>query len=190
MATATRNKKKLYLLGSYIDDITGAKLPSNKQALGYFLNLHREENHTIRKAATRTIEKIFVFWQKASIPVKQKQNAISKLEKYFQKWQNLQKHKSRNTDTQKGHEESFKESLDDLFDVAHAQALNNMTNEQDKKFLLTQREKGRRGCMAELDVTTARKLKRQQVMLEQTTKRRRRAEEEAKQSNTFNISGG
>ena len=61
MATATRNKKKLYLLGSYIDDITGAKLPSNKQALGYFLNLHREENHTIRKAATLTIEKIFVF---------------------------------------------------------------------------------------------------------------------------------
>ena len=47
-----------------------------------------------------------------------------------------------------------------------------MTNEQDKKFLLAQREKGHRGCMAELDVTTARKLKRQQVMLELTTKRR------------------
>ena len=60
-----------------------------------------------------------------------------------------------------------------------------MTNEQDKKFLLAQREKGRRGCMAELDVTTACKLKKQQVMLEQTTKRRRRAEEEAKQSNTL-----
>jgi len=65
----------------------------------------------------------------------------------------------RNTDTQKRHEKAFQECLVDLFDEAHAQALNKITNEEDKKFLLAQQEKGRRGCMAELDVTAARKLK-------------------------------
>jgi len=65
-----RNQKKLYLLDFYVNDIIGAKLPSNKQALSYFLYLHREENCAIRKAATLTIEKIYVFWQKAGIPGK------------------------------------------------------------------------------------------------------------------------
>ena len=136
MASATRNQKKLYLLDSYVDKINGAKLPSNKQALGYFLYLYCEKNFTIRKAANLTIEKIFVFWQRASIPVKQKQNALIKLEKYFQKWQSLQKHKLRDSDNQRQQEEAFKECLDNLFDVAHAQALHVMTNEEDKKFLL------------------------------------------------------
>jgi len=182
MATATRNQKKLYLLDSYVQEITGAKLPSNKQALGYFLYLHREQSYPIRKAAALTIEKIFIFWQKASIPVKQKQNAIIKLEKFFRKWQTLQKHKTRKSVTQAEQEETFKECLDDLFDIAHAQALTMITNEEDKEFLLAQREKGRRGCMAELDVTAVRKLKRRQIALDKSTKRRRRAEEEASQS--------
>ena len=98
MASATRNQKKLYLLDSYVDEINGAKLPSNKQASGYFLYLYREKYFTIRKAANLTIEKIFVFWQRASILVKQKQNASTKLEKYFQEWQSLQKHKLRDSD--------------------------------------------------------------------------------------------
>ena len=147
--------------------------------------LHRERNFTIRKAANLTITKIFVFWQRASIPVKQKQNAITKLEKYFQKWQSLQKRKLRNSDNQRQQEEAFKECLDNLFDVAHAQALHMMTSEEDKKFLLAKREKGRRGCMAELNVTTVRKVKRHQVAQEKNIKRRRRAEKKASRLNAI-----
>ena len=169
----------------YVDEIKGAKVPSNKQALGYFLYLHREKNFAIRKAANLAIKKIFVFWQRASIPVKQKQNAITKLEKYFQKWQSLQKHKLRDSDNQRQQVEAFKECLDNLFDVAHAQALHMITNEEDKKFLLAQREKGRRCCMAELDVTTIRKVKRHQVAQEKNIKRRRRAEKEASRLNAI-----
>ena len=107
MAVATRKQRKIYLLDSYAVDITGSKLPSNRQALGYFLYLHREVQHTIRIAATLTIEKIFLFWEKAGIPVKQKRNAIKKLESFFHSWQNLQKHEKRQPITQKAHEEKF-----------------------------------------------------------------------------------
>ena len=51
----------------------------------------------------------------------------------------------------------------DLFDVAHAQALTTMTNEQDKKFLLAQKQKRCRGCMGELDTSALHKLKTRQT---------------------------
>ena len=47
--------------------------------------------------------------------------------------------------------EAFKSSLDDLFDIAHQDALIN-TNEEDRQFLLLQRQKGRPGCMGGVDI--------------------------------------
>jgi len=37
----------VFLLEKYEDDIKGSKLPSNRQALGYFLYLHCELKKTI-----------------------------------------------------------------------------------------------------------------------------------------------
>ena len=45
--------------------------------------------------------------------------------------------------------------LDDLFDISHANALNMIVLQEDKDFLLTQREKGRRGYMRSVDKTLA-----------------------------------
>ena len=88
------------------------------------------------------------------------QNCQSKLEKSFEEWSLLKKNKGRPTATQKARENSFISSLDDLFDVAHADALNMMTIEEDKQFLLAQREKGRRGSMVGLDAKLAAKEQR------------------------------
>ena len=95
MAVATKKQSKIYVLDSFVMDITGCKLPFNTQALGHFLHLHREVQHTIRIAATLTIEKTFLFWEKTGIPVNQKRNAIKKLEFFFHSWQNLKKHEKR-----------------------------------------------------------------------------------------------
>ena len=164
-------------------DITGCKLPSNRQALGYFLHLHREVQHTIRIAATLTIEKIFLFWEKAGIPVKQKRNATRKLEYFFHSWQNLQKHEKRQSITQKAHEEKFKQSLDDLFDVAHANALSMITIEKDKQFLMAQLEKGRQRCMGDIDANLVKKQKKKQVDLFKHRERQQKADEEAEATN-------
>lgn len=54
-------------------------------------------------------------------------------------------------DVYKQREEEFKSSLDNLFDIAHADALERIKIEEDKIFLQKQREPGRPGCLAGVD---------------------------------------
>lgn len=60
----------------------------------------------------------------------------------------LQKGKSRNPQPQIK-KEVFKDSLTDLFDISHSNALQIIKIHENKKFLLAQREKGRKACMIE-----------------------------------------
>ena len=48
-------------------------------------------------------------------------------------------------------EKDFKADLENLFDIAHANALQMIRIEEDREFLLAQREEGRRGYMAVID---------------------------------------
>jgi len=41
--------------------------------------------------------------------------------------------------------------FDELFDIAHADALDTMTTDIDKQFLITQRQKGRPGALMSVD---------------------------------------
>lgn len=45
----------------------------------------------------------------------------------------------------------FVSKLDDLFDIAHADALDLFSNEEDKAFLVAQRQKGRLGSLVGID---------------------------------------
>jgi len=118
MAENTRSREDVYLIGNYVEDIKGSKLPSNHQALGYFLRLHHKENKTVREAANETIDKIEEFWKRAFIPVHYKQHSVKKLETLFMQWKGLKKNSSRKTETQKKNEEQFTECFNDLFDIA------------------------------------------------------------------------
>ena len=82
---------RIYLIGSCINEINGAKLPSIKQVLGYFLHLHIEKSSSIREAAISTAEKVMEFWAKAGIPTSLKGYCTAKVEKLHQKWKYLKK---------------------------------------------------------------------------------------------------
>ncbi|GBN67383.1 hypothetical protein AVEN_211017-1 [Araneus ventricosus] len=152
MATkSTRSKTDIYLLGSTITEITGSKLPSIGMALSLFLHHHIELNKTIRESSTTTIEEITKFWQKPRIPVQELRNCQPKLEKLFEQWRLFNKNKNRNTLTQKSKEGEFVSKLNNIFDIAHANALNMIKISQDKEFLLAQRGKGKRGSMLDVD---------------------------------------
>ena len=73
--------------------------------------------------------------------------------------------------------------MDDLFDVAHANALSMMTIEEDKQFLMAQREKGRQECMGGIDANLVKKQKKKQVDLLKHRERQQKADEEAEASN-------
>ncbi|KAE9523786.1 hypothetical protein AGLY_015846 [Aphis glycines] len=85
-------------------------------------------------------------------------NITPKIEKEYMNWRALQKGKSRRSQPQIK-KEVFKDRLTDLFDIAHLNALQIIKIDEDKKFLLAQREKGRKGCMIGID----RKLEKQEM---------------------------
>lgn len=108
-----------------------------------------------------TVKEVLLFWDKGNIPTRLLQNCVKKVESLYDAWRKLQKSASRPSATQNKKEEAFKSALDDLFDVARQDALQNMC-EEDKQFLLQQRKKGRPGCMAGVDMKLVRREERRQ----------------------------
>ncbi|XP_077136798.1 uncharacterized protein LOC143793622 [Ranitomeya variabilis] len=83
---------------------------------------------------------------------KHEQDAITKLEKVHAAWRSLQKDRKKTSETAKNKFKQFVERLDDLFDIAQQDALALLKSEEDKAFLVKQRQKGRPGSMAGVDI--------------------------------------
>ena len=77
------------------------------------------------------------------------------IRKLHAEWQGLKKRIKRTSKTNLSNQAKFNESLNDLFDVAHRDALTLMKIDEDRKFLEAQREKGHRGAMGGVDRTLA-----------------------------------
>jgi len=122
----------------------------------YYVDLKR----TIREAATAAVETAIPFWEKARIPIREKKHLITKVEKLHEKWKTLKKTRYRKGEKQKQDEAKFLKILNNLFDMAKKNALQTMKIEEDKQFLLAQREDGRRGTMGGVDKVLAAKEKR------------------------------
>lgn len=171
------------LVGNVSHQIMGAKLPSIRQILQtFFYNMHYVHLNA-KQSATLTLDAIIIFWQQARIPTRRMDHCVESLLRIYDKWKNIQKVvPSKRTPRILENEKAFVDSLDDLFDIASATALTTMRNEEDKKFLLMQREKGRPGCMAGVDTRLAAREKRSQERRLIEEARKRKHEEELQQS--------
>lgn len=147
-------REKYYLIGYASNQLTGSKLPSKKEVIKVLFFNWRVVNMSLRESAKLVIEELLIFWDKARIPTREKQHCIAKLEKLHTEWTNLKKSCGRNTDNQKNKEKTWVESLEQIFDVAHANALELITVEEDKAFLISQRQDGRTGHMYGIDYKT------------------------------------
>ena len=76
----------------------------------------------------------------------------------------MKKNKSRTTKTQKYNEQKFVNSLENLFDIAHANAMSMIELDEDKQFLKVQREEGRHGSMVSRDMVLANKESRRRKL--------------------------
>ena len=146
-----KKKQGIWLVGGLITEITGSKLPSNRQVLGRFLYIHSKEKQTVHCSATTTARELCIFWNKARIPMRQECHVINKIKDLHARWQSLKKNASRRTDCQQRKEDVFVNILDDLFDIAHSDAMTLIQLSEDRDFLVAQREKGRRGTMGSVD---------------------------------------
>lgn len=131
--------------------IKGTKLPSYRQAFGYFLHEHTELGKSVKESMKISISAVLQVWEKASLPTRQTHHCIKKLEDFFDTWKGLRKHATRQSEAHKKKEEEFVARLDDLFDIAHADVEKMVKYRQDFEFLQLQRQKGRHGSIGGVD---------------------------------------
>ncbi|GBM95461.1 hypothetical protein AVEN_55006-1 [Araneus ventricosus] len=98
-----------------------------------------------------------IFWEKARIPTRATPHCVDKIMKMYNYWRNLQKSACCRSETQEENERNFISDLNNLFDTARGNALEIIKIEEDGKFLLSQREPGRRGCLMGIDMKVAKR---------------------------------
>ncbi|GBO18193.1 hypothetical protein AVEN_2197-1 [Araneus ventricosus] len=131
--------------------ISGSKLPSNGQVLAVLFHNIREVNLTVDKVANFAIHECIIFWEKAVKPTKSLPNCLRKLVTVYQVWRDLQKNAKKLQDVFKRRQQEFISNLDNLFDIAHSDALQLMKTEEDRMFLQSQREPGLPGHLGGVD---------------------------------------
>ncbi|GBM75769.1 hypothetical protein AVEN_7009-1 [Araneus ventricosus] len=143
MAVELRSSKKvIFLIREIEHQITGSKLPYNGQDLAILFCNIREVNLTVNERANLAIRECIIFWRKARMPTKSLPDCMRKLVNVYQVWRDLQKNAKKLQDVFKRRQQEFVSNSDNLFGIAHADALQLMKIE-DRMLLQRQREPGR-----------------------------------------------
>lgn len=184
---STRSKTRVYLIGEPCTQILGAKLPSKGQVLSLLFSIYNDQRLSLRASAAIVVNEACGFWDKAYIPTQRKDKCIDKLLLLHGKWHKLFKHRSRESAAHKKSEKAFLKKLEELFDIAAANAMDVMTNKADKQFLINQRN-GRHGVILGIDTVAMRNEKARLDRIQAEAERRRREEEQlASISDTSNL---
>ncbi|KAG0726610.1 hypothetical protein GWK47_036181 [Chionoecetes opilio] len=162
------------------ENITGSRLPSKGQVLRKFYFHHGLEKKNKgggcegdRGGSPRDLEE-------AGLPTSTLRYNKAKLLKLVEAYEGLQKHKKRASETARMKEDIFQGDRDDLFDVAHRDALEKTTNEEDRAFLISQSEDRSTSSMTGLDTVSARLQEKKRKREEAEVKRKQAAEMEKK----------
>jgi hypothetical protein len=118
------------------NQITGGKLPSKRDCLSVLFYNMRIVNLNLHESTYLVIDECLIFWRKAHIPTQYRSNCIIKCKKLYEDLCSLEKHKTRTSELYKNRETTFNEDLNDLFDIAAANALNIIKNKKDTVFLI------------------------------------------------------
>lgn len=140
MATSNRSSLECWLLGKPVDSLSCARLPRKRDVLSLYLFHHVVEKKTVMEGLNLACGKVLTVWERARIPTQRVDACVRKLRGIHDKYQALKKHRTRGRESDRVKEKMFLDDLQDLFDVATSDALQTMTNEEDKEFLKMQRE--------------------------------------------------
>ena len=180
-----RKDTAVFLIGNYTSQIVTKKLPSIRDVLKVLFFNMRQIKLSLQDSANLAVRETEIFWEKARIPTRRLNKSIVKLKSIYAEWRNLQKKKSTNTSLQKTKESQFEEKLDNLFDISAANALEVMTIEEDKEFLILQRQSGQPGYMSGLDKAFQETEKKRETQAEKLETRRKRTYEEIEKLGKF-----
>ena len=173
----TRKESDIWLVGQLSSTLSTTKL-SSKQVLALFFYYKEVEGKTVRDASHCTTEDIMKVWNKANIPTRLKKHVVKKVEEMFKEWAKLKKNKAKRSEGLQLKETKWRELLKGRFDIAHAEAMNLITIEEDRKFLVAKRETGRSGLIGTVDKALHTQQARSQKKQKSFERRKAQAEEE------------
>ena len=167
-----RERDQVFLVGTMKHEITGNKLPSKRDVLTVLFHNLRVRKLNLSASSNVTVDECLAMWNRAGIPTKHKPDCVKKVKNLHSEWTKLKKSKNKKVTASSEKElNDFKDSLDNLFDVSHENALKLIKNEEDRQFLLLQRKPGRPGYIAGVDKESAAVEKRKAEREEAEAKR-------------------
>ena len=122
----TRKQSEIWLIGQMSDSLSNTKLPSKKEVMALFYHYKKVHKQTVREACHSAASDVLEVWEKARIPTRRNKHVIDKIEDLFKDYEKLRKNKenkAKRSETLKTKEETWRAGLEDLFDIAHADAL-------------------------------------------------------------------
>lgn len=170
-----RDDNLIYLVGKEIHQPIGFKLASRRQVLGLLFFHIRSEGMKLHTGSLKVADELILFWREFNIPSQRNPRVAKNVEKLHNEWRNLHKSAVRGGSTHEENEKTFFDCLDDLFDIAHQDALSIIETQEDKYFLIAQRQKNRQGYMSNLDTSFVGIAKRRLEREQQSQERRERA---------------
>ena len=123
----TRQLTDFWLIEHPSASITGAKLPDCRQVMKFVLYLRNDPENNKNKVrneeiAYEAVDSVLVFWNKARIKTKYRQNCMFDVMKLWDEWQNLMKNKGQALDPGK-RRANLVARLDSLFDIGAPHAI-------------------------------------------------------------------
>jgi len=119
MAQVTRAASSVWLVGGTEETFKTSKLPSRGEVLKVLFNYHNGEGMSLKDSIDKTASLLLPIWAMARIPTKAANHVVEHIRKLHAEWQMLKKRINRNSATNLTNQQTFQDSLDDLFDIAH-----------------------------------------------------------------------
>ncbi|KAL7631958.1 UNVERIFIED_CONTAM: hypothetical protein RMT77_017714 [Armadillidium vulgare] len=125
-----RKGDNISLIGNINKQIIGTKLFSNQQVSILFSNL-RVSKLNLKESVTLVAKEVLIFGGKARIFTKRIGQCAGKVLSLCKEWTELQKRLKRVSEVESKKRAPFKDTLDNLFDVAPDNVLDILKNKED-----------------------------------------------------------
>lgn len=135
-----RSSPGTWLIGNQIERFSPARLPSKGDVLKLFNFYHLGEKRTERISIRETANAVIEIWERARLPTQRIDSIERIIRKLLVQYNILKKSRKNNLKSSRAKEVTFKADLNKIFDAATKDAFNKIKNEEDKLFLIMQRE--------------------------------------------------
>ena len=173
--TETRSKTFIHLIGEPEENFSSRVLPTTLDVLKVYFYQHNKNNLSQKDAVKAVVLALSDIWCKARIPTSEQRSIIRKLESLLDRYRNICRNKGRPSSTQQSKEAEFSNSINSLFDIAHHDAFNIITIDEDRLFLIDQRLERKFG-MGTVDTELAKKEEKADKRKLQENERQRKEE--------------